>query len=136
MIVSGSVVRTGAVALLVSALVGCGGDVRSAAVGRVAADFGSAVAADDGAAACALLSPATAEKLAEDAATECADAVLEADLPDAGEVRSVDVYGGQARVVLDGDTMFVAELSDGWAVVAAGCRPRGERPYDCELEGG
>jgi hypothetical protein len=50
-------------------------------------------------------------------------------------VRHADVFGQWARVVLDSDTVFLASFPGGWRVVAAGCQPQGERPYDCTLRG-
>jgi hypothetical protein len=52
-----------------------------------------------------------------------------------GAVRSAEVWGGAAQVVLTGDTLFLTETDDGWRVSAAGCRSRGEAPYACLLEG-
>ena len=72
----------------------------------------------------------------ESAGKPCADAVLEADLPAPAEVESTDVYGQWARVVLADDTVFAAMFPGGWRVVAAGCQSRGERPYDCSVQGG
>ncbi|MEV5886330.1 hypothetical protein AB0L74_27060 [Streptomyces sp. NPDC052020] len=60
----------------------------------------------------------------------------EQQLPQAGAVRTVDVYGGQARVVLGHDTVFLARFPAGWKVTAAGCRPRADQPYQCEIKGG
>jgi hypothetical protein len=43
------------------------------------------------------------------------------------------VAGRQAQVRLGGDTVFLARSGDGWVVTAAGCDPRPDRPYDCEV---
>ncbi|MGW0551933.1 hypothetical protein [Streptomyces altiplanensis] len=48
----------------------------------------------------------------------------------------MDVYGHQARVVLDADTLFLPAFRDGWKVVAAGCLARPGFPYPCDLKGG
>jgi hypothetical protein len=32
--------------------------------------------------------------------------------------------------------LSLAGFPGGWRVVAAGCRPRGQRPYDCVIDGG
>ncbi|MFE9773308.1 hypothetical protein ACFYOV_16820 [Streptomyces sp. NPDC005931] len=89
---------------------------------------------------CAALAPATREDLEQTAGSPCGEAiggVVEAqELPMGGAVRGVDVYGDQARVVLERDTVFLARFPAGWKVTAAGCRPRPERPYQCELKGG
>ncbi|MFI6851584.1 hypothetical protein [Streptomyces sp. NPDC050416] len=85
---------------------------------------------------CAALAPATREELEQSAKRRCARAIGEQSLPSAGAVRRVDVYGEQARVVLDRDTVFLAHFPTGWKVTAAGCRPRPQRPYQCELKGG
>jgi hypothetical protein len=90
----------------------------------------------NGAAACAVLAPDTVAELEQSADASCADAILDEHLPDPGTVRHVRVYGQWAQVVLDDDTVFLAAFPGGWRVVAAGCQPRGERPYDCVLQGG
>lgn len=112
----------------------CGGSGPSAPA-AVALGLHAAVAVGDGDAACALLAPATLRTLESDEGTDCADAILRVNLPDAERESASDVFSGQARVVLDADTVFLAELEDGWRVVAAGCLARGDSPYDCALEG-
>jgi hypothetical protein len=113
---------------------GCGSRAADA-VATAAEEFYSAVSAGDGDAACALLAPETASELEDDAETDCASAVLEEDLPVASPTR-VDVYGRNARVVLDEDTAFLTETSDGWRLTAVGCVERPGRPYDCSVSGG
>jgi hypothetical protein len=108
---------------------------RSRAAGDVAVRFLTAVAGQDGGTACALLAPATAEKVAGTGEKPCQQAVLDEDLPDPGTVTGTDVYGQWAQVRLTGDTVFLAVFPAGWRVVAAGCSPRPERPYDCAVEG-
>jgi hypothetical protein len=112
------------------------GGARRDVVSDVAVRLLTAVQDRDGAAACTVLAPDTVEALEQSAGTSCADAILDEELPEPGEVRRVDVYGQWARVVLAGDTMFLAAFLGGWRVVAAGCRARGDRPYDCVLQGG
>ena len=56
-------------------------------------------------------------------------------IPDAGQVRRVEVYGKDAVVHLEKDTVFLARFDDGWRVTAAGCTPNGDRPYDCDVRG-
>ncbi|MEU3449829.1 hypothetical protein AB0H29_21805 [Streptomyces thermolilacinus] len=86
-------------------------------------------------AACRLLAPATREALARDPGPSCEAGLADAALPAPGRVRGTDVYGHQARVVLEHDTYFVTRFQDGWKVRAAGCVPRPERPYDCRVKG-
>ncbi|GAB7039301.1 MULTISPECIES: hypothetical protein [Catenuloplanes] len=98
------------------ALAGCATATdRAGAASDVATRF-LAAAATDPAAACALLAPETAASL--DGA--CADALAAEDLPAPGAVRRSRVYVDQAQVVLDTDTVFLAEFAGGWRVVAAG----------------
>jgi hypothetical protein len=123
-------------ALTVVTAAGCASvDDRGQAAADVAARFMSAVGGRDGAAACALLAPDTAEAVSDSGEKPCAEALLDEQLPAAGTVTGTDVYGQWAQVRLTGDTMFLAVFPEGWRVVAAGCTPRPERPYDCVLEG-
>jgi hypothetical protein len=120
--------------LLVSA--GCGAvAVREDAARSVAERFHAAVGARDAARACGLLAPATREDLEHSRGEGCLQAVLSTGIRSAGAVGHIDVYGDQARVVFAHDTVFLATFSAGWRVTAAGCHPRGERPYQCELRG-
>lgn len=107
----------------VSAVGGCGSGAEDLA--REAADgFTSAVSAGDADRACSLLT----ERAREDA--DCSSL----DVP-GGPVREVEVWGDAARAVTDGDVLFLRETSAGWRVAGAGCVPRGERPYRCEVGG-
>jgi hypothetical protein len=83
---------------------------------------------------CDLLAPATRDTLEKDASAACADAMQQVALK-GGTVRSVQVWGGDAQVQLTGDTVFLTQTPSGWRVTAAGCEPRGEAPYDCDVEG-
>jgi hypothetical protein len=101
-------------------------------VSDVAAEFADPAGAPE--VRCDLLVPATRETLESDESASCADVI--GDLPlGGGVVESVEVWGGNAQVRLTGDTVFLTETSAGWRVAAAGCQPRGEAPYDCEVEG-
>ena len=118
------------------ALAGCGSvSDREHGAGEAAQRLLEAADAGDGDAACAILAPETVAELEESAGEPCADAVQEAGLPKPAEVESTEVYGQWAKVVLADDTVFAAMFPGGWRVVAAGCRPRGERPYDCSIQG-
>lgn len=86
--------------------------------------------------ACDLLSEQVRQDLEDRAKAPCAEALPELELPQASGQRTVDVYEQHARVVLEGDVMFLARFADGWRVTAAGCEgPGGDEPYDCELGG-
>ncbi|MEV4619577.1 hypothetical protein AB0J74_12810 [Asanoa sp. NPDC049573] len=127
----------GAVAVVAAlALAGCGGPGgREDAASAVAVRLLDAVARGDGAAACATLAPETLADLEQSADQPCAAAIVDEDLPAPGRVIGTDVYGQWARVRLGDDTLFLAVFPGGWRVVAAGCQPRGDRPYDCTLQG-
>jgi len=130
-----------AVAALVAAAAGCGGPGDDAAQ-DVVARFYAAVAAGDGDAACALLLTAAAEDLTEEEQAPCPRALLDPAGPggvlteraEDAAVEAVHRAGSQAQVVTASDTVFLARSGDTWVVTAVGCDPRGERPYDCEVE--
>lgn len=121
----------GAVLAAVSGCAALAGERDAAAA--AAEGFHAAAARGDGAAACAALAPETRRNLERDEGKPCAAAVVGLRLRD-GHVRGVDVYGDEAWVRLDRDTVFATHLRQGWRVTAAGCTPRPKRPYDCEVE--
>ncbi|MEU2250546.1 hypothetical protein [Streptomyces sp. NPDC019224] len=115
-------------------LTGCGAP--SSAVRDAAAAFERDVAEHDVRGICAALAPGTRSEVESDGRAPCTSAVGENPPPVGGATRTVDVYGRQARVVLDSDTLFLSRFPQGWKVVAAGCVPRPGLPYDCTVEGG
>ncbi|WP_369214737.1 hypothetical protein [Streptomyces flavofungini] len=123
-------------AALLGALTGCGVDAREDAAARAADRFEAGLRTSDAARGCAALAPGTRDELRRDAGLPCVRALTDAGLPTAGPVRTVDVYGRQARVVGAGDTLFLSSFAHGWKVVAAGCTARPERPYQCLIKGG
>jgi len=127
-----------ALTVVVAALVGgCGASQeRLDGASAAALMFTRAARAGDGAAICEALAPGTQQELESSERSACADAVVEEELPTADEIRRVDVHGMQAKVVLDGDTLFLTRLSSGWKVTAAGCEPRPGEPYQCRIRGG
>ncbi|MDQ0847108.1 hypothetical protein [Streptomyces sp. V1I6] len=129
--------RAVAVVALVFMTSACGSlDERRDDVTAEVTGFEQALGADQFARVCAALAPETLEELEQSAKSRCEQAIGEADLTEAGVVRRVDVYGDQARVVLEKDTVFLSHFPTGWKVTAAGCTPREGRPYQCELKGG
>lgn len=131
-------VAAGAVLLVTT---GCGSvEERRTAARDAAVDFERALGAEDGVALCAVLAPGVRDEVEQSSGTPCEEAVVEEDVPfvaAAGDaVEGVDVAGRQARVEFSADTLFLSRFSDGWKVVAAGCAPRPERPYQCLLKGG
>ncbi|MEU3316770.1 hypothetical protein ABZ743_29375 [Streptomyces sp. NPDC006662] len=125
-----------AAAVLVAGSAGCGGPAaREDAAATAGIAFEAAVASGDHAHACALLAPQTREQLEQDEHKNCPAALASQDLPRARGVREAEAYGRQAVVRMSGDTMFLSQFPAGWRVVAAGCAPRPERPYNCLIKG-
>ncbi|MGC0330673.1 hypothetical protein RKD23_003663 [Streptomyces sp. SAI-170] len=122
---------------LTACLAGCAtlGE-RETAASRAALRFADSVRQADGPRACAALAPETRQELEQSAESPCPEALLQEDLTYDGRVRSVQVYGQQARVVLDTDTLFLSRFPTGWRITAAGCEPRPQRPYQCQVKGG
>lgn len=124
------------VAVAVATVSGCSGVGPDAAGAANAAQAFHAETSDgEGDAACARLDARAVDEL-EQSGQPCRQAVLAADVPDAAQVRDVQVWGGRGIVVLDHDVVFVARFDSGWRVTAAGCSPREDRPYECIVKGG
>ena len=124
-------------AVMVLAAVCCGGcgDRGADPPRTVAMAFEDALVSADGAAACGLLAPDTVKELEQSSGSACAEAVLEQGLPAAKAAEGAEAYGSMAQVRFAEDTVFLAELDDGWRVLAAGCTPAAAR-FDCTLQGG
>jgi hypothetical protein len=106
--------------------------------GSAARRFHEALANKELVAACDLLAPRTRQELEQSAKASCPQALSDAGLPDVTTVTTADVYGPNARVVLagdTGDTVFLARFGTQWKVTAAGCTPRQDLPYDCDVKG-
>jgi hypothetical protein len=115
-------------------LAGCGAQAGEADVTGTAREWLTAAQAKDAARMCALLTPAAAESAATGDET-CVQAVGDLDLPGGGTVEGVELWSDEAQVRTGADTLFLTRLSDGWRVNGAGCRPQGDRPYDCDVAG-
>lgn len=123
-------------AVLLASVSGCAGaNPGTSEAATTALDFHGALGSGDYLRACGLLIPAAVEKLEAGAPGTCADKLSQLDVPAAASVQDSASYGRNAQVVMDQDTLFLARSGDGWKVTAAGCTSRGERPYDCEVEG-
>ena len=112
-------------------LAGCA-SAHEPAVERVATTFEDPGA--DPAERCDLLAPATRAAVEQDEGAPCVEAIEDLSL-DGGSVRSVEVWGRDAQVRLEDDTVFLAEFDGGWRVVAAVCSPQADAPYECEVDG-
>ncbi len=99
-----------------------------------ASRFYQAFEGSDGATACGLLAPKTREEVERSSGTDCASAILDEQLPSVKTRSKATVFGDQAQVKFGSETVFLAEFPDGWKVVAAGCTPNGDLPYDCEVQ--
>lgn len=123
------------VAPLALGLSGCGGS-QDDAVSDTAAEFYTAVADGDGAAACVLLAPATRSELEQSSGQSCDQAIGSEGLPTVGDPIEVAAFGTSGWVRFDGETAFLSRFTEGWRVIAAGCTARDERPHDCKITGG
>jgi hypothetical protein len=131
------------VLLATAGLAGCGAD-EDADVAGVVTRFYAAVATTDGEAACAALAPDSRSEVVgtDPDGRACPQALLAPEGPGSvlvsraadADVLEVHRAGGQAQVVTETDTLFLAVDGTSWVVTAAGCDPRGERPYDCVVE--
>jgi hypothetical protein len=101
---------------------------------QTAEQFQAAVRTQDAATACRLLSDEARSSLESASTRPCPTALAALRLP-AGRVGPDEVWGRNAQVVLDSGALFLAEFRAGWRVTAAGCTPRPDQPYDCQVKG-
>jgi hypothetical protein len=118
--------------LAVTALAGCSSSPRRSVVSAAATSFVRAVESGDGAAACALLTPAARQSVSGATDTLCADAITSIDERGA-TVTGAQVWGDAAQVRVGADVVFLRRISGAWLVSAAGCDPRPKGPYDCKV---
>ncbi|MFD6075819.1 hypothetical protein ACFWG5_09605 [Streptomyces hydrogenans] len=102
-----------------------------------ARNFQTALSEADSGRACALLAPQTRQEVASDAG-DCAKGPAQEQPPiAAGDAADAvaEVHGRQAMVRLSGDALFLSQFDAGWKVVAAGCTPRPDTPFDRKVKG-
>jgi len=121
------------IAVLLACAAGCTAAGESD-VSRTASEWLAAAGTKDAARMCALLTPAAAESVATSGKT-CEQGIGDLDLPAPGPVGTIELWSDQAQVRAGTDTLFLVRLNAGWRVNAAGCTPRGDRPYDCDVAG-
>jgi hypothetical protein len=102
---------------------------------RAATAFTEALAAGDGRRACELLSPPARDEVELTTGDRCEQGLLSEGLPATVGPTAAEVWGDQAQVRTAEDTLFLSRYDSGWRVIAAGCKPRADRPYDCLVQG-
>ncbi|MFN2615724.1 MAG: hypothetical protein ABR581_01225 [Thermoleophilaceae bacterium] len=122
------------IALLAIAGAGCGTDNSSQAVRHTVQGFYAGLQRHDGAAACRELSDDARSSLESQEKKPCDQAVLSLGLS-SSPIGPVQVYVTDARANLTGgEAVFLDQTPQGWKISAAGCKPKHEKPYDCELQ--
>lgn len=108
------------------------------AAGTAVTRFGEALRADNGAAACGLLTAVAQSKLESERKKPCAQAILEVadELAPGDSVTRIDVAETSAFVRTSrGPTFFLDKVGASWRLSAAGCtKQAGDAPYSCALE--
>ena len=123
--------------VVVAVALGCAAGCTPAgeqAARQTAEQFQAAVRSQDAATACRLLSDEARSSLESASTRPCPEALAALELP-TGRVGADEVWGRNAQIVLDSGVLFLADFRAGWRVTAAGCAPRPDQPYDCQVEG-
>jgi hypothetical protein len=117
---------------------GCGTHDDERSVGAVTDRFYSALRAHAGDQACAQLSTNAVDTLESASGRSCAETITTLKLPGSRAAHAT-VYLDSARAEIagakPGEAAFLDRTALGWRVSAAGCTPKGDGPYDCELDG-
>ncbi len=98
------------------------------------AAFQRALRSDDLVGGCRLLSDEARNSLESASTRSCPVALAALELP-TGEIRSIEVWGGNGQIQLQSGTVFLAQFDTGWRITAAGCERRPDLPYDCDVKG-
>jgi hypothetical protein len=125
-------------AVLATALTGCGTANDRADARAVVERFYDAVRHDQGEQACDLLSAATARALAGQSGQSCPGVVTRLEY-EGGAVERTQVFMTSARVDLrGGESAFLDREPDGWRICAVACTAEEGPPYaypmDCEAQ--
>ena len=129
----GGRLRATAGILALLTLSGCTPDGNAATA--AAQDFHQALAASNWSLACSMLEADTREKAADEQDGTCEERLQNLQLGEAGTVTGTEKFGRNALVTFENDAVFLAAVGSGWHVRGAGCEPRGEAPYICEVGG-
>ncbi|MCG6499946.1 hypothetical protein [Kitasatospora sp. A2-31] len=122
--------------VLAATVTGCGQLAsREDAAAAVVRTFEQDTVRGDTAAMCAALAPGTRDELEDQEKAGCEQAIAGLNLPAGGQLRRIDVFGQQARAVMEGDTVFLSVFPEGWKITAAACEPRPKMPYRCDVKG-
>lgn len=97
---------------------------------------GQAVSSGEWASACALLAPTTRSELQQSAGKPCDQALREEEPPAVSGEPAGHVYGTQAQLRYDGETLLLSQYDGRWRSVATACQPRPRRPHDCPVKVG
>jgi hypothetical protein len=97
--------------------------------------FEAAARQQDVDAACGLLTEDAAHEVAK-SSSSCAEGLSDLELPDSGSWTNTEVYGQEARLRFQHDTVFVTKTPAGWRVAAAGCQEEQDGSFDCLVQGG
>ena len=118
-----------------AALSACGSQ-GAAEVDSVALHFARSVANSADAAACRDLAPSTRSELEQSEGEPCSQALASQKLPSPGSLRGTQVFNTTSQASFAHDTFFLGKFHGGWKIIAAGCTPKPDQPYDCILQGG
>lgn len=102
----------------------------------VALHFARSVASSADAAACRDLAPSTRSQLEQSQGEPCPQALAAQNLPRPGPLHRTQVFNTTSQASFAHDTFFLGKFHDGWKIIAAGCTPRPDQPYECTLQGG
>jgi hypothetical protein len=117
---------------------GCGTGDDERRVRSVTDQFYAALRGRAGERACAQLAENTVNALESASGRSCAQAITALQLPGrraAGSTVYLDSARADVAGAAQGEAAFLDRTARGWRISAAGCRPKGDGPYDCRLGG-